>query len=320
MSPDGPSAAGRRRAETKPTLVARRPKPPTRTLNNDMLAAKRKAAPASGTPPAKRQQAHGAPLARTVSLLDLRPPAAGVESDHELDAVPPARPGSTHPTEVFEPAPGLPGDATFGSADGRTEFLLHRWMLQLRSPVLAALLQADRSPTLSPPFVARLPERSADLKLFFQALYSNAPQSLVTVHNVVALTRLAHKYEASDLEQVCWGHVNSKLVKCAKWTGTTPSLPELLLLGQQCANESILTAVLAAPNALRAFAPSPPMTCALHPYEALPCHYATPGCGASELALARSTGATPSESTEQLRQLSPATLVALIGALAAFRR
>jgi hypothetical protein len=258
--------------------------------------------------PKRKKCAPGATLDRTVSALDLSCPGT--------------------PPPVFELAPGLPGDVRFGAGDGPTEFLLHAWMLKLRSPVLAALLdgQQDDADSLAPGplFIAHLPESNADLKLFFRALYSNAPQSLITVHNVVALTRVAHKYGSAELESLCWAIISSKLIKQAKWVGSTPSLPALLLLGQQCSNDCVLQMVLAAPN-MRAFAPPaplPPLMCALHPYETVPCHYKTPGCGASELAmasaLADSTGATPSESTALLRQLSPHALVSLIGVLAAF--
>jgi hypothetical protein len=70
----------------------------------------------------------------------------------------------------FAPAPGLPGDVRFGAGDGPAEFLLHAWLLRLRSPVLAAILDGQPqgarpprggnadSPALGPSFIAHLPE------------------------------------------------------------------------------------------------------------------------------------------------------------------
>ena len=72
------------------------------------------------------------------------------------------------------------------------------------------------------------------------------------------LCGMAHKYEATELE------------RAAKLAGTSPMIPELLLLGQQVKNPAILEAILAKEmRSLCALAPGPrvaTVTCPIHPY------------------------------------------------------
>jgi hypothetical protein len=226
-------------------------------------------------------------------------------------------------SRVFRPAAHLaPSDVSFVSADKtKTGFALHKFILRLRSPVFAAILDGLDAPGSSGPGTTlgeplELKESGADLQLLFQAMYSNDPNSLITVKNVVTLCFLAHKYASTELENACFESLR-KLVKKAKLSGTTPTIPELLLLGQNVRNPALLNAVMAkgmvsfcappvgAPVPLGA----PVGRCSSHPYEPLPCYHGCPVPPPAALLDAHAQAL--------LLKLNPSILVKLIRALVA---
>jgi hypothetical protein len=168
-----------------------------------------------------------------------------------------------------------------------------------------------------------LPESGADLQLLFQAMYSNDPQSVMTERNVVPLCALSHKYGATELERAALKAAR-RLTKTAKLSGTTVTIPMLLLLGQTVQDKGLLATILkqgmasfcaaaprkAAPGA--AAAAHAAIYCTKHAYEPLPCHYGctTPPAVATLDAAAKAL----------LIQLNPSTLVKLIEALVASQR
>ena len=199
---------------------------------------------------------------------------------------------------VFHPAPHLAPDVQFVSGDKKPMgFALHTFLLRLRSPVLAAMLEGlEVGSGASDPL--ELQESAPDLRLLFRAMYSNDPQTIMTAGNVIRLCGLAHKYAATELENVSF-ELARKLVKVAKLTGTSPTIPELLLLGQEVKNPAILDAILA--KSVRSFGAEPvaTITCSLHPQ----------GCPGSPQ---RRDDALDACGRALLVKLNPSTLVRLI--------
>jgi hypothetical protein len=245
---------------------------------------------------------------------------------------------------VFRPAAHLaPSDVEFVSGeaahDRRRGFALHRFVLQMRSPVFAAMLESVGPPKA---VVARealgldndaaatgvrvstpveLPEGGAELTLLFACLYSNDPNALLTKANVVRLCSLAHKYGCLELQRAAFA-LAKMLAKGATLVGTTPTLPELLVLGQVTQDTSLLDAVLQrgmdafcapAPGAASNSTSPPPARyagrCPTHPRQPLPCAYKCPALAPPEVLDARGR--------RLLAKLNAATLVALVEALVA---
>jgi hypothetical protein len=152
---------------------------------------------------------------------------------------------------VYRPGAHLhdhPSDVQLVSGDKLQGFQLHKFLLRMRSPVLAAMLSGAPGADAGSDAIS-LPEDGAGLKLFFRALYSNAPDTLIAPANIVGLTRLAHKYACDELLDLCWNQLGRLLrEKEVLWTETTVTLPQFLLLAQECSNEKALALVLDAPT------------------------------------------------------------------------
>ena len=174
-------------------------------------------------------------------------------------------------------------------------------------------------------------------------MYANAPAALIKPDNVVSLCRLAHKYNCAELQAVCWRAIMRKLLKTATWDGRgkTPNLAELLVLGEQCSNDSLLQVVLGhasrfaggSPSATPAVGPPPFMpaysTCAVHFGEPLTdglCYHRGPTCGPSAASIAAAAAiASAAEAADEgtkasdalLKKLSAETLVKLLRSLVA---
>jgi hypothetical protein len=129
-------------------------------------------------------------------------------------------------TAVWRPAAHLErSDCSFISADKKSGFALHSFVLKLRSPVFAAILEslgAGDEPL-------ELPEKGVDLKTFFQALYANDPYKLLTADNVVAVCRLSHKYATAELGTTASATLK-RMAKNSRLSGTVPTIPEILLV------------------------------------------------------------------------------------------
>jgi hypothetical protein len=160
----------------------------------------------------------------------------------------------------------------------------------------------------------------ADLLLLFRALYKNDPQSVLTDANAVRLCFFSNKYAAGELEQLSLKACR-KLALTAKLKNTTPTIPELLLLGQKVKDRTLLDTILkqgmisfCAPAAEIGVAtdPLPALYCPQHGYEPIPCYH---GCKKPPAPEALS-----SAGKAQLAKLNPKTLVKLICALVAAQR
>jgi hypothetical protein len=146
-------------------------------------------------------------------------------------------------------------------------------------------------------------------------MYSNDPHTLMTPRSVVKLCGLAHKYGATELERASLLACR-KLIKTAKLTGSTPTIPELLMLGQNVKDKGILGAILkrgmesfCAPAAT---APLPAIYCPNHGYEPIrACQY---GCTPPPTPAVLDAAA-----KKLLASLNPSTLVTIIGALVGSR-
>jgi hypothetical protein len=210
---------------------------------------------------------------------------------------------------VFRPAAHLAAaDVTIVSEDKKQRFELHAFMLKMRSPVFEAMLSSlDETEPDDGPIV--LPDKGPTLKVFFEALYSNSPLALVKPTNVVDLCFLANKYSAKELESLCRAYAGRFLQKHAKLSGTFPSVPDLLLLGQRTQDASFLTTVLAGGGVASFCASTTPgvQHCVAHPIERIPCYYGTPACRAKQV-LQPSAKAV-------LEKLNPKTLVAILESL-----
>lgn len=203
-----------------------------------------------------------------------------------------------------------PSDVSFLSGDRSHGFAVHSFMLRMRSAVFATMLPSDSCPADKEnqlPIV--LPEPAADLKLFFEALYSNYPLKLLSEGTkATTLARLSHKYAASELEVMCSSHLR-RLAKTARFVGTCPSAAELLLVAQETQNDALQATILALPmKTLCSTGPTPtPTQCATHPGHPLPCYYNQPACTQLPPPLTLD-----SKQKAVLGKLSPKTLVALI--------
>ena len=161
-----------------------------------------------------------------------------------------------------------------------------------------------------------LPESGSDLQLLFQAMYSNDPHSVMTEKNVVRLCTMSHKYGTTELERAAL-KAAYKVAKTAKLSGTTVTIPELLLLGQTVNDAGLLAAILkqgmASFCAPAPMAPLPALYCKNHGYEPIDaCQY---GCTPPPTPAALDTAA-----KKLLTALNPSTLVAIIEALVASQR
>jgi hypothetical protein len=217
-------------------------------------------------------------------------------------------------SRIYRPAAHLAkSDVTFLSHDNKTGFALHSFLLKMRSPVFASMIGETHDVDL--PIV--LAEPSADLKLFFQALYSNCPHVLFKSGEATcALARLSHKYAATELEQLCAAHL-ARLAKKTAFVDRTPSVGALLLVAQQTRNENLTNAILTRSMAklcgwTATVQPGARTTCALH-YQPLPCLYKLPSCTKLPVTIGLQLDAA-AKST--LILLNPKTLVALIEKLA----
>lgn len=217
---------------------------------------------------------------------------------------------------VFRPAAHIaPADVRFVSGDEEQDekagFAVHSFVLKLRSPVFSAMLEghaqggaaADDGPI-------ELNDRGTDLRLLFEAMYSNCPHHVITGENVIRLCALAHKYGATEVRRATLEYAHA-LVKKAKLSGTCPTIPELLTLGQIVQDDGLLAAVLK--RGMTAFCARPPpatgatICCPQHPYQPIPC---PAGCTPPpQPELLDDAG------RERLTKLNPSTLVALIDAL-----
>jgi hypothetical protein len=153
-------------------------------------------------------------------------------------------------SQVFRPAAHLAAsDVSFVSADKKSGFALHSFVLKLRSPVFAAMLQSLATPPLlcngsATDEPIELSDSGADLELFFKALYSNNPFALFTGANAVHICKLAHKYACTELLSASYATALKFSKTAILAGGPQPTLPELLLLSQETQNPAILNAIL----------------------------------------------------------------------------
>jgi hypothetical protein len=84
----------------------------------------------------------------------------------------------------------------------------------------------------------KLNKSDPDLRLLFQAMYSNDPHRLITAGNVVHLCGMAHNYAATDLESASFQRTGSFLCHCFRqsWSVAQPSM----LCGMQPPVSSVL--------------------------------------------------------------------------------
>ena len=157
-------------------------------------------------------------------------------------------------------------------------------------------------------------KRSQDL--LFEAIYSNDPHTLMTPRSVVKLCGLAHKYGATELERASLLACR-KLIKTAKLTGSTPTIPELLVLGQKVKDKGLLGGIIkrgmdsfCAPSDM---VPLPALYCPNHGYE--PIHSCQYCCKPPPPPAVLDAAA-----KKLLTSLNPSTLVAIISALVASQR
>jgi hypothetical protein len=181
-------------------------------------------------------------------------------------------------------------------------FILSEHMLQLRSPVFAAMVSS--APTADEPI--SLQESGPSLKTFFTCLYRNDPYPLLKGENVLAVAKLAFKYHTQELLTASF-NTASRWAKKAKLSGgPSPTLPELLLLGQETKNTTILDAVLK--KGIASFCTLPVAArCVAHPGQPLPCVYKTGAC--TKLVYV------DDDAHDVLKKLNPATLVEIIESL-----
>ena len=153
-------------------------------------------------------------------------------------------------SQVFRPAAHLAAsDVSFVSADKKSGFALHSFVLKLRSPVFAAMLQSLAMPPLlcngsATDEPIELSDSGADLELFFKALYSNNPFVFFTGANTVHICKLAHKYACTELLSASYATALKFSKTAILAGGPQPTLPELLLLSQETQNPAILNAIL----------------------------------------------------------------------------
>jgi hypothetical protein len=220
-------------------------------------------------------------------------------------------------SSVFRPAAHIAvADVNFVSGDKEKDnmrgFAVHSFVLRLRSPVFAAMLDGINPGEHESPI--NLPDRGSDLKALFQCMYANDPHPIITDENVARLCAIAHKYGVTEIRTAALQRAH-KLIDRAKLCGTKPTIPELLILGQMVQDDDLLAAVLK--GSMTAFCtPLPrldtaPIYCTTHAYQPLPCGY---GCVAPAVDVLDDAART------RLKRLNPSTLVQLIETLATFRR
>lgn len=212
-------------------------------------------------------------------------------------------------SNVFRPCAHIsPSDVKFVSSDKMAAFALHSFVLKMRSPVLAAILECSRDDEEP----ISLPDSGPSLRIFFESLYSNDPQKLLTAKNIVPLCELANKYGCTEL--LARGlDCARRLVKISKLSsGTVPSIPQLLLLAQDT-NSSILSNAIITED-MKYFKLSTTPTaagtyCKIHRGEPLPCYHRTAQCGAPVVELMDDEG------RKTLAKLNPSTLVKIMEAI-----
>ena len=115
--------------------------------------------------------------------------------------------------------------------------------------------------------------------MFFSALYSNDPNTLLKGDVVVRIAKLAHRYHCQELLTASFSTAQRFAKKAKLCGGPSPTLPELLLLGQETKNSVILDAVLAKGVAsFCSLSAARARRCVAHPGSPLPCVYKTAAC------------------------------------------
>jgi hypothetical protein len=217
-------------------------------------------------------------------------------------------------SQVFRPASNFaPSDCMFVSNDKNPKhkavFCVHKLMLAIRSPYFAAILEGSEAGDEP----VELPVCGKGLRLFFKALYSHHPHSLVTGANVVTLCSLANRFSCAELVKAT-SDIARRLVKKAKLSGgPAPTLPALAKLAQDISSKTLLDAVLVKVISTvdaRVLPTALGRGCPQHPGEPLPCYFKCP-------AAPQRTGEDNLDAAGKglLSQLSPKTLVRLIDSL-----
>ena len=125
-------------------------------------------------------------------------------------------------SRVFRPAAHIAvADVNLVSGDKEQDkkcgFAVHSFVLQLRSPVFAAMLDGidltDHKPI-------ELPDRGSDLRFLFEAMYSNDPHPIITDKNVARLCAIAHKYGVTEIRSATLQRAHT-LIDKAKSLGQT---------------------------------------------------------------------------------------------------
>lgn len=216
-------------------------------------------------------------------------------------------------SHVFRPAAHIaPADVNFVSGDKEQEekraFAVHSFVLKMRSPVFSAMLEGHAGGSSACAAPIELNDRGTDLRVLFEAMYSNDPQRVINAGNVVSLCALAHKYGATELRRAALEYART-LVKHAKLSGTSPTIPELLTLGQSVQDDGLLAVVLKRGMAAFCSRSSGGATvyCSQHTQQPLPCPYGCIPPPQPELL--------DDPARQRLTKLNPSTLVALIDAL-----
>ena len=231
--------------------------------------------------------------------------------DTSLEASTIYRPGCTlHPPDVY---------FISGDKEMKTGFHLHTIVLALHSPVFQAIIEASRGSQKGgagmPAVPIELPESARTLKALFQALYAGNPYRLIRPESVISLCVTAHKYNCSSLRGLCLRRAKGLVTKALLSGGPSPSLADLLYLGQQVESREILDAILArGPAAFCKRAPVEGVSasadsyyCQTHKHQPRPCAYGCVAPAAPDLI--------DSAARDVLNKLSPSTLVELLEAV-----
>ena len=149
--------------------------------------------------------------------------------------------------------------------------------------MLASLATAGSSASTAiacPDEPIRLQASGPILETFFKALYSNDPYRLLRPENIVGVAKLAFQYNCTELQGATTATANRFAKKAKLSGGPSPTLPELLLLGQETKNSSILDVVLT--KGVASFCTLPAAArargCIIHVGQPLPCVYKTASC------------------------------------------
>ena len=216
-------------------------------------------------------------------------------------------------SRVFRPAAHIAvADVNFVSGDKeqdeRRGFALHSFVLRLRSPVFSAMLEGHGDVDSACTAPIQLTDRGTHLRSLFEVMYSNDPQRVITADNVVSLCAIAHKYGATELRRAALEYAR-KLVKNARMSGTRPTIPDLLTMGQIVQDDGLLAVVLKRGMAALCSRSAADATayCTQHTHQPLPCPYGCMPPPQPELL--------DDAARQTLTKLNPSTLVALIDGL-----